>query len=193
MDAVQDRPSDRPSVHIEATGVEKRYGGVRALRGVDLSIRRGEVHALVGENGAGKSTLGKILAGSVSADGGRILVNGRPVRYRRPSDARKDGIAIIDQELATLSHRTVLENVFLGSHHARLGMVSRRQQFEDFDRLVEEYGFSGLDPGRSRGTCASPTSSGSRSSGHSRAARNSSSWTSRPPRSHAARSSSSTA
>lgn len=156
MDSLQDRlavptrtGSGAPQadeVYVSARGIEKRYGGVRALRGVSVDIRRGEVHALVGENGAGKSTLGKIIAGSVAADDGRVLVNGRAVRYRRPSDARRDGIAIIDQELAILPHRTVLDNVFLGSERPRLGILSRRRQLEEFDRLAAEYGFAGLDP-----------------------------------------------
>ena len=156
MDSLQDRlivppmaeqdalPGD--DIHVSAQGIEKRYGGVRALRGVSVHIRRGEGHALVGENGAGKSTLGKIIAGSVAADGGSVFVNGRAVRYRRPSDARRDGIAIIDQELAILPHRTVLDNVFLGSEQPRLGILSRRRQLEEFERLAAEYGFSGLDP-----------------------------------------------
>jgi simple sugar transport system ATP-binding protein/ribose transport system ATP-binding protein len=79
------------TAHVEVRGVAKRFGGVRALEGIDLTIERGSIHALVGENGAGKSTLGKILAGVYRPDEGRIVVDGRAVEYRSPRDALADG------------------------------------------------------------------------------------------------------
>lgn len=136
---------------VVARGIEKRYGGVRALRGVSVSIQRGEVHALVGENGAGKSTLGKIIAGSITGDGGMVEVNGKVVHYRRPKDAKRDGISIIDQELATLPHRTVLDNVFIGNENARFGLLGRGRHRAEFDRLVKEHGFEDLNPNQLAG------------------------------------------
>ncbi|MBB4662166.1 simple sugar transport system ATP-binding protein/ribose transport system ATP-binding protein [Conexibacter arvalis] len=123
----------------------KRYGGVHALRDVDVTIRRGEIHALVGENGAGKSTLGKILAGVVRPDGGTVSVGGRAVHYRAPHEAIRDGIAMIDQELALVPARSVLDNVFLGSEQHRAGVAKDRQARERFRALAARTGFD-LDP-----------------------------------------------
>lgn len=131
---------------IRVSGAHKRYGGVIALKGVNLTIRRGEIHALVGENGAGKSTLGKIIAGAVTPDGGGIEVNGRAVRYKRPSEAIRDGIAMIDQELAILPHRSVLDNVFLGTENGRLGVLNRRVALSRFHELASRFGFEDVDP-----------------------------------------------
>ena len=131
--------------HVVIRGVQKRYGGVVALGGVDVVIQRGEIHALVGENGAGKSTLGKIIAGSIVPDGGSVTVDGRAVRYRRPSEAIKDGIAMIDQELAILPHRSVVDNVFLGTERSRFGTTSRRDALVRYAELTERYGFQDLD------------------------------------------------
>jgi ribose transport system ATP-binding protein len=87
---------------------------VNALQGVDLSINKGEVHALLGENGAGKSTLMRILAGATSKDAGSIYVDGHEVEIKGPRHARELGVAIIYQELSILPHLSVAENIFLG-------------------------------------------------------------------------------
>src|SRR5512144_248816 len=100
--------------HVEARGIDKRFGGVQALHGIDLAIQRGTVHALVGENGAGKSTLGKIICGVLRPDGGELHVDGRPVTYASPRAALADGITMIQQEVALVPKLSVLENVFLG-------------------------------------------------------------------------------
>ncbi len=123
---------------LELRNVSKRFGGVQALSGVDLSIERGEVHGLVGENGAGKSTLGKLLAGVHRPDAGEILVDGRVVHYRSPVDALADGLTIIAQELALVSRLSVLDNVFLGVESARWGVVDRaalRRRYAELARL----------------------------------------------------------
>src|ERR1700716_3305142 len=85
---------------IEARGVSKHYGHVRALEGVDLSLREGEIHALVGDNGAGKSTLVKLLAGALEPTSGEVCVEGKRVRFRGPKDAFAAGIATLYQDLA---------------------------------------------------------------------------------------------
>jgi len=95
--------------------IAKDYPGVRALSGVSLDLRAGEVHALVGENGAGKSTLIRILSGDARPNRGRILVQGREVQFQSPSDARRHGIATIFQELMIVPGLSVAENVVLGS------------------------------------------------------------------------------
>ncbi len=105
----------------------KSFGGAHALTGVDLDLRWGEVHCLVGENGAGKSTLVKILAGAVRPDAGRIEVNGQHVNFRSPHDALQHGLAFIFQELGAVPAMTVAQNICLGKEprrHSRL--LSRR-------------------------------------------------------------------
>jgi galactofuranose transport system ATP-binding protein len=95
-------------------GVEKRFPGVHALAGVDLDVRAGEVHALMGQNGAGKSTLIKILTGVYPRDGGTITFEGRDFRPTSPGDAQKKGMSTIYQELNLIPALTVAENLFLG-------------------------------------------------------------------------------
>src|ERR1700745_288360 len=92
---------------LEVHGISKSFPGVRALKNVDLRIWPGEVHALMGENGAGKSTLMKILSGAYRPDSGRILIDGKPVQFRTPYDARAAGIGIIYQELTVAPNLTV--------------------------------------------------------------------------------------
>src|SRR3984885_15847571 len=100
--------------------LRKDYPGVRALRGVFLDLRRGEVHALIGENGAGKSTLIRILSGDVRPDGGSILIDGEPVVFDGPRDARRRGIVTIFQELMVAPDLSVAENIFLGNEPGSL-------------------------------------------------------------------------
>lgn len=117
-------PSSRPGQPIlTVRGVTKSFPGVRALKGVDLTIWPGEVHALVGENGAGKSTLMKILAGAQPPDGGEIAIDGKPVHFHSPHQARAAGIGIIYQELTIAPNLTVAGNVFLGSEKRHLGFL----------------------------------------------------------------------
>ncbi|MBN9020936.1 MAG: sugar ABC transporter ATP-binding protein [Rhizobiales bacterium] len=111
---------------LEMRGIAKTFGTVRALRGVDLTVYPGEIHALMGENGAGKSTLMKILSGAYRADpGGALAFAGRPVTVSNPTDARRLGIAIIYQELSLAPNLTVSENIGLGREAGRAGLVDR--------------------------------------------------------------------
>ena len=103
--------------------MHKRYGGVHALRGANLSVRPGEVHALMGENGSGKSTLLKILSGQLRPDGGRILFEGRPVVFRSAIEALRQGIATVTQETTLAPDLSIAENVFLG--HRMLATARR--------------------------------------------------------------------
>ena len=94
-------PSNRTGQRLlTVRGITKSFPGVKALKGVDLTVWPGEVHALVGENGAGKSTLMKILAGAQRPDGGEITLDGKPVHFHTPHQARAAGIGIIYQELS---------------------------------------------------------------------------------------------
>jgi ribose transport system ATP-binding protein len=114
-----------PEPLLVATGIQKSFAGVAALRGVDLVVRGGEVVALVGENGAGKSTLMKVLAGIHRPDAGRLSLAGAPLALRSPADALRAGIALIHQELSLCDNLTVVEGLYLGAE-LRRGPFLRR-------------------------------------------------------------------
>ncbi|TPI65582.1 sugar ABC transporter ATP-binding protein [Mesorhizobium sp. B3-1-3] len=101
-------------VLIEMRGVTKRYGGVAAIEAVDFTLRKGEIHALLGENGAGKSTLTKLMAGVVQPSAGEILLEGVPVSFTSPADAMRRGINMVYQENSLVPSMTVAQNIFLG-------------------------------------------------------------------------------
>jgi simple sugar transport system ATP-binding protein/ribose transport system ATP-binding protein len=125
---------------VEVRQLGKRFGATRALADVDLEIRQGSIHGLVGENGAGKSTLGKILAGLYPPTEGQVLIEGEPVRYRGPRDALADGITIVQQELTLVPRRSVLENVFLGAETGRRGIADVRAMRGRFEEICERTG-----------------------------------------------------
>jgi len=113
-----------PAALLELSGIGKRFGGVRALAGVHLSARGGEVLALVGENGAGKSTLVKILTGIHQPDEGEIRLNGNVLSFANPLEAMRAGITAVHQETVMFDELTVAENIYMG-HHPRTGGVPR--------------------------------------------------------------------
>ncbi len=108
---------------LEMRGIVKQFPGVRALDGVDLVVRAGEVHCLLGQNGAGKSTLIKVLSGAHGVDAGTITWEGRPVTFTDPQDALDTGIATIYQELDLVDGLSVADNIFLGHERARGGIT----------------------------------------------------------------------
>ena len=145
-------PAGRTSgLAVDVRGISKRYRGARALEDVSLAIAAGEIHALVGENGAGKSTLGKIIAGAVGPDDGEILIDGEAVRHSSPRSAIQMGIALIDQELATVPGMSVLDNVFLGSEKGRGLLLDTEAQRKHMRELAERIGFT-ADPRVKAGT-----------------------------------------
>jgi ABC-type sugar transport system ATPase subunit len=119
---------------LQAAGISKHYGGIAALKGARFSLRSGEVHALMGENGAGKSTLAKIIAGSVRADSGQILLEGKAVTIASPLDAQRLGIGIIYQELDLFPNLTAGENIVIRNLHFREGAVNDARRIEGFCR-----------------------------------------------------------
>jgi ribose transport system ATP-binding protein len=133
-------------------GIEKRFGAVTALGGVDLEVLRGEVHALIGENGAGKSTLMKVLSGAHRPDAGTMELDERPYAPRGPLDARRLGVAMIYQELTLALHLTVAENIMLGREPSRFGVLDRRRVRADVDRALDWIGLAELAPDRVVGT-----------------------------------------
>jgi len=143
-------PAER--ILLAVRGVEKSFDGVRALHGVSLELRAGEVHAIVGENGAGKSTLTKIITGAIRADAGSIAVCGRPIERNNPNVSRALGIAAIYQQPALFPHLTVAENIALpleiGSSKRTIDWKWRNRRAT---KLVENLG-AAIDPHRPAGT-----------------------------------------
>src|SRR5215212_2205547 len=108
---------------MEARGLVKRYGQVIALNGADFDVRAGEIHAIIGDNGAGKSTLIKALSGALQPDEGEIRLDGRPVHFRSPGDARAAGIETVYQDLAVAPALDIASNIFLGRERRRRGVL----------------------------------------------------------------------
>ena len=132
---------------LEMRGVSKAFPGVRALDRVDLAVRRGQVHCLIGENGAGKSTLIKILAGAYSRDEGEILIRGQRVGNLNPHAAQELGISVIYQELELVPHLTVAENILLGRAPKSLpgGFISWKKMFDAARSSLDDLGVD-IDP-----------------------------------------------
>jgi ABC-type sugar transport system ATPase subunit len=122
--------------------VEKKFGGIRALRDANLEVREGEVHLLMGENGAGKSTLMRIVAGMHGRDGGEMLWRGQPVDFKNPAEAAAHGVAMVHQESLLAPHLSVAENIFLGREiTSKAGWVRRRVLSERARSLISANGF----------------------------------------------------
>lgn len=130
---------DTATTVVRLRQVSKRFGGTQALDQVDLELRAGEVHALVGENGAGKSTVGKIVAGLYTPDVGELLVDEAPVSRWDPVRAQRAGIVMIAQELSLVPDLTVEQNVFLGVENNTVGILHRdgQRRFAALQRMAE--------------------------------------------------------
>ena len=130
----------KENILLEMKNISKSFPSVKALDGVSLSVRRGTVHALMGENGAGKSTLMKCLFGIHTPDGGEILLDGSPVSFKNPKDALQSGVAMVHQELNQALKRSVADNLWLGRYPKALGFITlegkmRSKTKEIFDSL----------------------------------------------------------
>lgn len=127
---------------MEISGLEKSYPGVKVLKGVDLTLRRGEVHGLIGENGAGKSTLIKIVAGVLGFDSGRIIINGKEIDIKNSKDSAAAGLCFIHQELNLISYFNAMENIFLGHEYPKkigplVNWSSLRKKTEDILKKLD--------------------------------------------------------
>ena len=127
-----------PSLVMQAKGLVKRYGQVTAIDGADFELRAGEILAVIGDNGAGKSSLIKALSGATVPDEGEILLDGRPVHFRSPMDARRAGIETVYQDLAVAPAMTIAENLFLGRELRRSGWAGRVLRMLDKKKMLEE-------------------------------------------------------
>lgn len=126
---------------LEINNLEKTFPGVRALKGVKLTVNKGEVHALMGENGAGKSTLIKVLTGIYQKDGGTIWFDGEEINARTPIEANGKGISTIYQELNLVLFQTVYENMFLGREpRTKFGNIDRKKMIAEADRILGDLG-----------------------------------------------------
>ena len=138
-------------VLLQMKNIEKQFPGVRALSNVDFTVRKGEIHALMGENGAGKSTLIKILTGVYQMDGGEILVEGKNVSIRSPQDAQNNGISTVYQEITLCPNLTVAENMYIGREDG--AWVKKKNYEKRADEILTRLGI----PARSRqqlGSCS---------------------------------------
>ena len=140
---------------LDMAGVVKVFPGVRALDGVDLDVRAGEVHALLGQNGAGKSTLIKVLAGAHQPDEGTITWRGEKIRLGSPAAATRHGIATIHQELELVDGLSVAENIYLGHERSRGGVMRRAEATSLTTELMRRLGHTGMRPGLEVGSLSS--------------------------------------
>ncbi|MDO4632447.1 MAG: sugar ABC transporter ATP-binding protein [Eubacteriales bacterium] len=130
---------------LEATGISKSFSGVTVLDGAELSIKPGELHALMGENGAGKSTLMKVVMGIYTRDAGRVFLDGQEVEFKSAREALDAGISMIHQELSPIPEMTVAENVFLGREQKLikgLPFVDKKELNRRTEELLKEYSLS---------------------------------------------------
>ncbi len=138
MPTAPDLPIGTPLLRM--CGIRKSFPGVKALKGVDITLQTGEVLALLGENGAGKSTLIKVLGGAHHADEGTIEINGQPATVATPQLSQASGIGIIYQEFNLIPYLTVRENIFLGQEPSRISFIPRRDESAKARSLFEHIG-----------------------------------------------------
>ena len=142
--------SGAPALRLE--GIRRSFGATLALDGVDLEVRPGEVHALIGENGAGKSTLMNVVAGALRPDDGRMWLFGEPYAPGSTLDARRSSVALIHQELSLCPHLSVAENIVLGRESARAGWIDAAACRERALRLLKNFNHPEISPERVLGT-----------------------------------------
>jgi ribose transport system ATP-binding protein len=127
---------------LELQGIVKSYGTVEVLHGVDMTVRKGSIHALLGANGAGKSTLVKIAVGATSATGGRIRVDGSERHFASPLDARRAGIGVVFQERSLIPQLSTVDNIFLNGEIRRAGLIDNGRQRRETERIFARLGVS---------------------------------------------------
>lgn len=133
---------------LQMTDITKTFPGVKALDHVSLTLKRGTVHALMGENGAGKSTLMKCLFGIYNKDSGTILLEGKEVNFKNSREALDNGVAMVHQELNQALKRSVMDNIWLGRYPKHLGLVvDETKMYRETMKIFDELGIN-VDPHR---------------------------------------------
>ena len=132
---------------LEMRGITKRFPGLIALHGVDFSVRRGEIHALIGQNGAGKSTLMKVLAGVYPLEEGELRIQGKVVRFTHPRDALRMGIGTVYQDLSLVPRLTVADNIFLGREAGNGILIDQKANRENAIRILTQLGIQSINVG----------------------------------------------
>ena len=136
------------NVLLQMKDITKTFPGVKALDHVSLTVKRGTVHALMGENGAGKSTLMKCLFGIYAKDGGQIFLDGKEINFKSSKEALENGVAMVHQELNQALKRSVMDNLWLGRYPKVGGlMVNERKMYKDTVKVFDELGIK-VDPHR---------------------------------------------
>jgi ribose transport system ATP-binding protein len=135
-----DRAPGSPPLSLELRDIAKAYGAIKVLHGVDLRVRSGSIHALLGANGAGKSTLLKIAVGATPASSGHVVVGGIERRFSSTLEARRAGIGMVFQERSLIPDLSVVDNIFLGGEIGRAGMVDVRAELRECGRIFEQLG-----------------------------------------------------
>lgn len=128
---------------LELRGVTKRFGSLTANRNIDLKVKKGSVHAIIGENGAGKSTLMNIISGIHRMDAGQLLLHGKPAAFRSPTDASKAGIGMVYQEFMLFPELSILDNLMMGYEpRNRAGLIDRGRVRAQVEEILQTYGFN---------------------------------------------------
>ena len=136
------------NVLLKMTGITKTFPGVKALDGVNFELKRGTVHALMGENGAGKSTLMKCLFGIYAKDAGQIFLDGNEINFKSSKEALDNGVAMVHQELNQALKRSVMDNIWLGRYPKIAGIVvNEKKMYHDTMAIFDELGIK-VDPHR---------------------------------------------
>ena len=131
---------------LQLKDITKEFPGVKALNNMQFDLRRGSIHALIGENGAGKSTLMKVLSGIYTPESGTIILDGKEEKMHSPQDAEAKGVSIVHQELAVFGTTTVSENVFTTNPPKnKLGLIDYKKMHKEVRELLDTYGFTDVD------------------------------------------------
>lgn len=130
---------------LQAKNLEKSFPGVKALENANITIKRGEIHGIVGENGAGKSTLIKCICGVHQPDNGEIIYKNKKTNFSNPKDAIKEGIRVVHQEFSLVPYMSVAENIFLGAFPEKMKTIDKRTMIKDAEELLDKMNIN-IDP-----------------------------------------------